>query len=100
MQPPIPLRRAHSCMVAFSTSHPSHLSLHLYPKGESSELRNLVWGFAVLLLFFLLLQGLKSSSVINASELQLGRYIASEREGLGSVVKRGLSRAPAMFPIM
>lgn len=54
----------------------------------------------VLLGFFFLLEGLKSSSVINASELQLGRYIASEREGLGSVVKRGLSRAPAMFPIM
>lgn len=50
--------------------------------------------------FFFLLYGLKSSSVINASELQLGRYIASECEGLGSVVKRGLSRAPAMFPIM
>lgn len=43
---------------------------------------------------------LQSSSVINASELQLGRYIASECEGLGSLVKRGLSRAPAMFPIM
>lgn len=43
---------------------------------------------------------LQSNSVINASELQLGRYIASECEGLGSLVKRGLSRAPAMFPIM
>lgn len=42
----------------------------------------------------------ESNSVINASELQLGRYIASECEGLGSLVKRGLSRAPAMFPIM
>lgn len=43
---------------------------------------------------------LQSNTVINASELQLGRYIASECEGLGSLVKRGLSRAPAMFPIM
>lgn len=50
--------------------------------------------------FFFFLTVLQSNSVINASELQLGRYIASECEGLGSLVKRGLSRAPAMFPIM
>lgn len=53
--------------------------------------------FLELFFFFTVLQ---SNSVINASELQLGRYIASECEGLGSLVKRGLSRAPAMFPIM